>query len=103
MKSNYIDILSICETRWSGNGDYITEDFRVNDSVNVKSGKNGVVIIIQGKWKNNIMNTYHLNDRLLMVKIHAQPTDIYIIQVYFQQQNARMLKLKKCTNKSKTS
>jgi len=89
MKSSYIDILGTCETRWEGNGDYITEDFRVIHSGNDKSGKNGVAIIVQGKWKNNIINTYHLNDRLLMIKIHAQPTDIYIIQVYFPTKNSQ--------------
>ncbi|VVC38377.1 Hypothetical protein CINCED_3A008154 [Cinara cedri] len=47
------------------------EDFSVIHSGNDKSGKNGIAIIVQGKWKSNIMNTYHLNDRLLMVKIHA--------------------------------
>lgn len=69
-------MLGICETRWGGNGDYIKDDFRVIHSENDKSGRNGVAIIVQGKRKNNIMNTYHLNNRLLMVKIHAQPTDI---------------------------
>jgi len=76
MKSTYIDIFGIYETRWGGNGDYITEDLRVIHSGNAKSGKNGVAIIIQGDWKNNMMNIYHLYDRLLMVKIHAQPMDI---------------------------
>lgn len=67
MKRTYIDIIGLCETRWSGNGDYITEDFRVTHSQNAKSGRNGVAIIVQGKWKNNIINKYHLSDRLLMV------------------------------------
>ncbi|XP_050439147.1 craniofacial development protein 2-like [Adelges cooleyi] len=89
MKHTYIDIFGICETRWGGNGDYITEDFRVIHSGNDKSGRNGVAIIVQGKWKNNIINTYHLNDRILVVKIHAQPTNIYIIQVYFPTTNSQ--------------
>lgn len=83
MKRTNIDLLDICKTRWGGNGDYIADDFTVIHSGNDKGDRNGVAIIIQGKWKNNILNTYHLNDRLLMVKIHAQPTDIYIIQVHF--------------------
>ncbi|VVC42423.1 Endonuclease/exonuclease/phosphatase [Cinara cedri] len=95
IKNNYIGILGICETRWSGKGDYITEDFRVIHSGNDKSGKNGIAIIVQGKWKSNIMNTYHLNDRLLIVKIHAQPTDIYIIQVYFPTSNCQDVEIER--------
>lgn len=40
-------------------------------------------IIIQGKWKNNILNTYYVSDGLLIVKIHAQAIDIYTIQIYY--------------------
>jgi hypothetical protein len=63
-------------------------NFRIIHSGNDKCGRNGVVV--QGKWKNNIMNTYHLNDRILMIKIHAQHTDIFIIQVYFLTTTAKV-------------
>lgn len=29
------------------------------------------------------MNTYHVSDRIIMVKIEAQPTNLCVIQVYF--------------------
>uniref|UniRef100_A0A8D9DT62 Craniofacial development protein 2 n=1 Tax=Cacopsylla melanoneura TaxID=428564 RepID=A0A8D9DT62_9HEMI len=88
MKRAELDILGICETRWAGNGDFTSEDFRIIHSGNEKRGKNGVALILRGKWRNNVLNTYHVNDRIMMIKIHAEPTDIYIIQVYFPTSNS---------------
>jgi exonuclease III len=48
-----------------------------------KRGNKGVAIILRGKWKNNVLNTFHVNERIIMIKLQAQPTDMYIIQVYF--------------------
>jgi len=64
-----------------GKINYTTEDFKVIYNGNNNNGRNKVAIIVQEKWTNNILNTYHLRDRLLMVKMHEQPTDIYIIQL----------------------
>lgn len=66
MKRTDIDLLGICETRWDDNGDYTTDDFRVIHNGNENSGRNGVAIIIQGKWKNNILNKKHICCKLCM-------------------------------------
>lgn len=83
MKKTDLDILGICETRWEGNGDYIKDDLRIIHSGNPKGGTNGVAIVLRGRWKENVLNTYHLSDRMMMIKIEAQPTNLYVIQVYF--------------------
>lgn len=88
MKRAELDILGICETRWAGNGDFTSEEFRFIHCGNEKRGKNGVALILRGKWKNNVLNTYHVNDRMMMIKIHAEPTDMYVIQVYFPTSNS---------------
>lgn len=76
-------ILGISETRWQGNGDYIKNDLRIIYSGGEKRGSKGVAIILRGKWKNNVLNTFHVNESIIMIKLQAQPTDMYIIQVYF--------------------
>lgn len=88
MKRAELDILGICETRWVGNGDFTSEEFRIIHCGNEKRGKNGVALILRGKWKNNVLKTYHVNDRMMLIKIHAEPTDIYVIQVYFPISNS---------------
>ncbi|KAI5739387.1 hypothetical protein M8J77_018683 [Diaphorina citri] len=82
MKKANLNILGICETRWAGNGDFKSDEFRVIHSGGERRGRNGVAVILRGKWKDNVLNTYHLNDRILMIKLEAKPTNIYIIQVY---------------------
>lgn len=59
MKKTDLDILGICETRWEGNGDYIKDDLRIIHSGNPKGGTNGVAIVLRGRWKENVLNTYH--------------------------------------------
>jgi len=84
MINGKLDILGISETRWQGNGEYyIKNDLRIIHSGGEKRGSKGVAIILRGKWKNNVLNTFHVNERIIMIKLQAQPTDMYIIQVYF--------------------
>lgn len=83
MKKANLDILGLCETRWSSNGDFKSDEFRVIHSGSEKRGQKGVAIVLKGKWKENVLNTYHMNERILMIKLEAKPSNIYIIQVYF--------------------
>lgn len=54
-----LDILGLCETRWAGNGDYRSDGFRIIHSGKEKSGSNGVAVVLNSKWSNNVLNTYH--------------------------------------------
>lgn len=38
--------------------------------------------IVSGKWRFNVLNTYHVRERILIIKVKAQ-ADLYIIQVCF--------------------
>lgn len=89
MKIAELDIVEICDTRWAGNGDFINGKLRIIHSGNEKGERNGVAVILRGKWKNNVLNTYHVGDRIMMIKLEAQPTDLYTIQVYFPTKNSR--------------
>ncbi|KAI5717312.1 hypothetical protein M8J77_003669 [Diaphorina citri] len=83
MKKANLNILGVCETRWAGNGDFTSEEFRIIHSGNETRGRSGVALILKGEWKDSVLNTYHLSDRILMIKLEAIPNNIYIIQVYF--------------------
>jgi exonuclease III len=88
MKEVHLDILGICETRWAGNGDFTQDDVWIIYSRSEKSGKNGVAVILRGKWKENVLNTYYVDDRTMMIKLQAALTNIYTIQVYFPTYNS---------------
>lgn len=66
MKKANLDILGISETRWAGNGDYNAGQLRIIHSGSEKRGSKGVAIILSGKWRSNVLNTYHVSERILM-------------------------------------
>ena len=41
------------------------------------------------KWGNNVLNTFHINDHLIMVKIKASPVNLVVIQVFMPTTNSR--------------
>ncbi|KAL4149828.1 hypothetical protein QTP88_003684 [Uroleucon formosanum] len=51
--------------------------------VSERTGRAGVGVIINKKWGQQVINKIAYNDRLIMVKAKAEPSDIVIIQVYF--------------------
>ena len=38
---------------------------------------------LRGEWKSSVLNTCHSSDRLLMIKLSAEPVDLCIVMVYF--------------------
>lgn len=56
MKKADLDSTGICETRSAGNEDFTNEELRIIHSENEKGGRNGVAVILRGKWKNNVLN-----------------------------------------------
>lgn len=78
-----VDILGVSETRWVGNGDFWSDNYRVIHSGGERTGRAGVGVIINKKWGQQVINKLAYNDRLIMVKFKAEPSDIVVIQVYF--------------------
>lgn len=82
MKLNQLDILGVCETRWGDNGDFWSDDFRMIHSGD-KQGKNGVGILLNKEWGLQVENTYHVNDRILLIQLKTSTVNMIVIQVYF--------------------
>ncbi|VVC26960.1 Endonuclease/exonuclease/phosphatase [Cinara cedri] len=78
-----IDILGVSEVRWSGNGDFWSDDYRVIYFDDETPGRAGVGFIINKKWGHQIASKITYNDKLILIKLRAKPNDIVLIQVYF--------------------
>ena len=76
-----LDILGVCETRWTDNG-------RIDDKDNVmiySGGEKhmyGVGILMKKSIANSMIGFWPVSDRVIMMKLNGSPFNINIIQVY---------------------
>ena len=84
-----IDILEIRELKWTGMGEFNSDDHYVfycgQDSLRI----NGVAIIVnKGVW-NAVLGGSLKKDRMISVHLQAKPFNIMVIQVYAPTSNAK--------------
>lgn len=81
MLRNRLNILGLSEGRWKDNGDYPSGDIRVIHTAG-KQGIGGVAILLDKEVAKRVTKVDKHSDRLIMVKVQAEPVDMVIIQVY---------------------
>ena len=81
MKRYDLSILGISEIHWKGQGDLITDEIRMVYSGGERCER-GVAILFDKKASERITEIEKISDRLMMVKVSAEPVDIVLIQVY---------------------
>lgn len=54
MNKQNIEILSLSVTRWSGNGDFTSDQYRIIHS-GKQSRKTKVAMVLNGKWAQSVM------------------------------------------------
>ena len=79
-RSNTV-IMGICETHWEGCHDFNTNGYRVIGSGGSMK-RNGVAVILDLKKSGAVSQVEYISDRLMTLKIQAEPVDLLIIQVY---------------------
>ncbi|XP_060873976.1 craniofacial development protein 2-like [Metopolophium dirhodum] len=75
-----IDILGISERRWSGQGDFISGDYRVI-YYGGDNGRNGVRFILNKKWKLCVSSHIAYDYRLILIKLKSASNDITLRQI----------------------
>ena len=75
------DILGMNEVRWTGNGDFVSDNFVMMYSGGDKQ-KRGVGFLMTKDIRKSIVGCGTISDRAIMIKIKCKPTDINMIQVY---------------------
>jgi len=81
MERENIDILGLCETRWKEVGDFQNGETRIIYSGG-KEHRNGVGLVLNKKTRNSVSRIVLKNERIMMIKLSADPVDVVIIQVY---------------------
>ena len=77
-----ISILGISELRWTGMGDFNSDDHYIYYCGQDSLRRNGVAIIVNKRIRNAILGCSLKNDRMISVHFQDKPFNIMVIQVY---------------------
>ena len=83
-----VDILEISELKWTGMGEFNSDDHYIYYCGQECLRRNGVAIIVN-KWVwNAVLGCDLKNDRMISVRFQGKPFNIRVIQVYSPTSNA---------------
>src|SRR5574340_1103282 len=83
-----IDILGIRELRWTGMGEFNSDDNYIYYCGQESLRRNGVAIIVNKRVLNAVLGCSLKNDRMISVCFQGKPFNITVIQVYAPTSNA---------------
>ena len=77
-----INILGISELRWTGIGEFNSDDHYIYYCGQESLRRNGVGIIVNKRVQNTVLACNLKNDRMIYVRFQCKPFSIMVIQVY---------------------
>ena len=84
-----VDILGISELKWTGMGEFNSDDHYIYYCGQEFLRRNGVTLIVNKRVQNSILGCSLKNDRVISVCFQAKLFNITIIQVYAPTSNAK--------------
>ena len=83
-----IDILGISELRWTGMGEFNSDDHYIYYCGQESLRRNVIAIIVNKRVRNAVLGWNLENDRMISVHFQGKPLNIKVIQVYAMTSNA---------------
>ena len=83
-----IDILGSSKIRWTGMGEFNSDDHCINYYGQEPLRRNGVAIIVNKRVQNAVLGWNLKNNRMISVHFKGKPFNITVIQVYVPTTNA---------------
>ena len=83
-----IDILEISEQKWTGMGEFNSDDHYIYYCRQESLRRNGVAIMVNKRVRNAILGCNLKNDRMISVRLQGKHFNITVIQVYAPTSNA---------------
>ena len=83
-----IDILGISELKWTGMGEFNSDDHYIYYCGQESLRKNEVATIVNKRVQNAVLGYSLKNDRMISVRFQGKPFNITVIQVYTPTGNA---------------
>ena len=88
MTRENVDILGISKLRWTGMGEFNSDDHYIYYCGHESLRRNGVAILVNKRVQNAILRYSLKNDRIISVHFQGKPFNIMVIQVYALTSNA---------------
>ena len=76
-----VDILGISELRWTGMGEFNSDDHYIYYCGQESLRRNGVAIMVNKRVLNTVLGCNLKNDRMISVHFQGKPFNITVIQV----------------------
>ena len=84
-----VNILGISELKWTGMGEFNSDDHYIYYCGQESLRRNGVAIMVNKRVRNAILGCNLINDSMISVHFQGKPFNITIIQVYAPTSNAK--------------
>ena len=83
-----VNILGISELRWTGMGEFNSDDHDIYHCGQESLRRNGVAIMVNKRVRNAVLGCNLKNDRMISIRFQGKPFNITVIQVYAPTSNA---------------
>ena len=88
-----IDILGISELKWTGMGEFNSDDHYIYYCGQESLRRNGVAIMVNKRVQDPVLGSNLKNNRMISVRFQGKPFNITVIQVYAPTSNAEEAKV----------
>ena len=89
-----IDILGISELKWTGMGEFNSDDHYIYYCGQESLRRNGLAIIVNKRVWNTVLGMNLKNDRMISVLFQVKALFLWVIQVYVLTSNAEEAEVK---------
>ena len=90
-----VDILGISELKWTGMGEFNSDDLYIYYCGQESLRRNGVAIMVNKRVCNAVLRCNLKNDRVISVCFQGKPFNITVIQVYAPISNAEVAEVER--------
>ena len=77
-----VDILGISELKWTGMGEFKSDDHDIYYCGQESLRRNGVAIMVNKRVQNAVLGCNLKNDRMISVGFQGKPFNITVIHIY---------------------
>ena len=90
-----VGILGISELKWTGMGEFNSDDHYIYNCGQESLRRNGVAIMVNKRVRNAVLGYNLKDDRMVSVRFQGKPFNITVIQVYALTSNAEEAKVQR--------